>query len=313
MGWTAGYVLENENGERYDLTAPEPIFMVNVEGLGAVGDPAFAPLGDGFFLLTDDERSRESITGDLIYQEGAYGNYQNLVNWLMAAHTLFFCYTPLEDEYRRVVKLRYINKDRRNSGGIMRAAISFDPLTPWYQATNAELEISVTEANVKEYTYSGSGSEDDEENYGYVYGLDDPTADDPDELVYGGEAAADMSAVIYPIGHEPAAFLLRYTGAIDNPVIRLVGQTTGTVYGICDVAVTLTAGESIELCTQRENSYIKKIASDGTESSLLNDVNLSFDPYFRAPVTEPAVISIESNAPITGAASLTVYNYYRSV
>ena len=77
--------------------------------------------------------------------------------------------------------------------------------------------------------------------------------------------------------------------------------------------MTLTAGESIELCTQRENSYIKKISANGTESSLLNDVNLSFDPYFRAPVTEPAVISIESNAPITGAASLTVYNYYRSV
>ena len=313
MGWTAGYVLENENGERCNLTAPAPIFMVDVEGLGAVGDPAFAPLGDGFFLLTDDERSRESITGDLIYQEGAYGNYQNLVNWLMAAGTLIFCYTPLEDEFRRVVKLRYINKDRRNSGGIMRAAISFDPLTPWYQATNAELEISVTEANVKEYAYDDEGDPDDEDSYGYVYGIDDPTADDPDELVYGGEAAADMSAVIYPIGHEPAAFLLRYTGAIENPIIRLVGQDTGEVYGICDVAVTLAAGESIELCTQRENSYIKKIAANGTESSLLNDVNLSFDPYFRAPVTEPAVISIESNAPITGAASLTVYNYYRSV
>lgn len=304
MGWTAGFMLENENGERYDLTAPAPIYMVNVEGLGAVGDSAFASLGDGFFLMTDDDRSREPITGDLIYRDGAYGNYQNFVNWLMAAETLFFCYTPLEEEYRRVVKLRYINKDRRDSAGWMRASISFDPLTPWYRATNAEVEITVWTGNIKEYT-----GEDDS----YTYGLDDPLADDPDELHYAGESASDMSAVIYPAGHEPAALILRYRGAIDNPRFRLVGDNTGTVYGICDIEVSLVDGEAIELCTQRENSYIKRIAADGTETDLLDNVNLSFDPYFRAPVNEPSTVYIESDAQIEGAAELTIFNYYRTV
>lgn len=313
MGWTAQYVLENENGERVDLTAPASIYMVNVEGLGAVGKNTFAPLGDGFFLLTDDQRSQEPITGDLIYQPGAYANYQTLVNWIMKAKILYFCYTPIEDEFRRVVELRYINKDRRDSGGWMRASISFDPLTPWYQDSRAELDITVWTGNIKEYAYVGSGSESDEDNYAYTYGLDDPTADDPDELHYAGESASDMSAIIVPAGHEPAALLIRYRGEIANPIIRLVGEETGTIYGVCDVEVTLEDGEAIELCTQRENSYIKKIGVDGAETSLLDDVDLSFNPYFRAPVTEAAILSIESNATITGAAELTVFNYYRSV
>ena len=36
MAWTSQYIFENEKGERYDLTAPAPVFLVNVEGLGIV-------------------------------------------------------------------------------------------------------------------------------------------------------------------------------------------------------------------------------------------------------------------------------------
>ena len=100
MAWTSQYIFENEKGERYDLTAPAPVFLVNVEGLGIVTSRSFGSLGNGFFLLTSDEVPTNPITGDLVYHASAFENYENLVNWIGQAKTLYFCYSPLDTEYR---------------------------------------------------------------------------------------------------------------------------------------------------------------------------------------------------------------------
>lgn len=296
--WTSGFALENERGERYDLTASAPIYLVNVEGLGAAYNPTYGDLGGGFYRLLDNGDPQNGITGDLIYQAGAFANYQALVNWIMRAETLYFCYTPLDVEYRRRVRLNYIVKDKRDSAGWMRAVVSFDPLTPWYLPSPAEIGIAEDTGDTKTYLELDGGE------YGYTYS---------DTLTYGGEAAGSMEALLMPAGHEPAAIVLRYTGAITNPRIRLVGATSGTVYGICDLEVTLGASDMLELSTLYDNSYVKKISAGGAEESLLENLNLAFDPYFHAPVTEPSVLSIESDAAVLGGAELLVYTYYRSV
>jgi hypothetical protein len=312
MGWTSQYVLENESGERYDLTAPASVFLVNVQGLGAQTNRTLASLNDGFFLQTNVDVPNNAITGDLVYQLGAYGNYQNLVNWIMRAKELYFCYSPLDVEYRCRVELNFINKERRNSAGCMQATISFQPLTPFYLPTPTAIDVPRAGADSKGYeqqtvTVYLDGVATSQTIYCYTY---------DDALYYAPELGGDMAAQIIPSGHVPAAFLLRYTGAITNPVITLTGQQSGKIYGKCEVTGTFTGTDVLELCTAQRDSYVRKI-SGGVTTDLMaaGAVNLAFEPYPRAPVDEPSALTVEdgNGDPLTGTAELTVFAYYRSV
>lgn len=290
MGWTAQYVLENEKGERYNLTAPADIYLVNVEGLGITTKRTFASIGSGFFGLIDDDIPQNPITGDLKYREGAYDNYHGFVNWIMAAKTLYFCYTPLETEYRCRVRLNYINKARRDSAGYMTAAISFHPLTPLYEPVPTEFALAEDSPYAKIYTYTYN-----------------------DKLVYAHELRDDLQKLIPAAGHEPSAFLLRYYGAAVNPVIKLTGES-GTVYGECRISETFSAGDALVLCTEPNNSYVQRVHNGQTiDLMAAGKVDLNYDMYPRAPVDEGSILSLEGDEPIRGAGNLTIYYYYRSV
>lgn len=297
MGWTSQYILENEAGERYDLTPPAPVFMVNVQGLGVAVNDDFGDLGDGFFFLTQKQDPQNGITGDLIYQDGAFGNFQTLVNWIHRAKTLYFCYTPIDTEYRRRVRLRTMQKSRRDGSGYMRAQISIEPLTPWYLPSPTDVTVTTTGADDKGY-FEHSGD--------YYYEYDD-------DLQYGGDTAGDMTAQISAQGHIPAAFVLRYMGALTNPEIRLAGANSGTVYGICKLTYTTGASDTLELSTLYDDSHIHKISSGGVVTDLLQYVDLNYEIYPHAAITEPTLLSITSGTAMTGTAELAVYYFYRSV
>lgn len=302
MGWTSGYVLENENGDRYDLTPPAPVYMVNVQGLGTEEKRTLSSLNSGFFLETDADVPNNPIIADLIYQSGAFGNYQNLVNWIFAAKELFFCYTPIDTEFRCRVKLNSIGKDKRDGAGWMRATVSFVPLTPFYLPTPTGIDVPRAGADCKGYPLDSN-----ENDYGYHYNS---------ALRYGPELGGDLSALIVPAGHVPAAFLLKYTGSITNPTITLTGQQTGKVYGKCEITATFSGSDVLELCTAQRDSYVRKISSGViTDLMATGAVNLAFEPYPRAPIDEPSAITVTdgNDNPITGSAELTVYSYFRSV
>lgn len=298
MAWTSQFILENENGERYDLTAPAPIYMVNVEGLGVETGDSFGGLDNGFFILTSSHDPQNGITADLIYMAGAYENYTSLVNWLHKATTLYFCYTPIDTEYKRIVRLKTLQKSRRDGAGWMRSMISFDCLSPWYLPSPTEIGITPIDSDTKGYLDDGEG------NYGYTY---------TETLHYGSDSAGDMSATIAASGHIPSAFILRYTGALRNPEIRLTGVSSGKLYGLCAVTATLGATDTLELSTLYGDSHIWKIASNGTVTDLLPSVDLTHDVYPRAPTEEPSTLSLTSDTQMTGSVELSIYAYYRSV
>ena len=219
------------------------------------------------------------------------------MDFIAQAKVLYFCYAPLDEEFRCRVRLEYINKDRRDSAGWMRAPVSFTPLTPWFQPEAAEAAIDTGGPDAKAYLeHSGE--------YYYTYN---------DDLVYGPEMAGELTKKIFPAGHEPSGFLLRYSGAVDNPVISLVGES-GTVYGECHISESFSGGETLELCTAPDNSYVRKIVGDVvTDLMAASKVDLAFEPYPRAPVDEACVLTIEGDDPVSGKADLTIYRYYRSV
>lgn len=299
--WTARYVIENESGERYNLTAPNNIFMVNVEGLGATSEIGLSSLQDGFFATISEEQPQNGIVGELIYRTGAFRNYQTFVNWLMKASELYFCYMPQEVEYRRRVKLNYIQKDRRDTAGWMRAGISFCCLTPWYIEESAKINILPVSENDKAYWQY---TEENATKYGYHY---------TSELIYGQYQGSAMGATVSTGGHDPAGFVLRYYGAIRNPTIRLEDEA-GTAIGICQISATFVAGDILELSTVPDDCHVWKI-SGNTKTDLVMGgyVDLAYNPYPRIPANARAELSIESSAQITGRAEMAVHTNYRSV
>lgn len=297
MGYTSQYVLENEKGERFNLTAPAPLFLVNVQGLGITTKRSYASLGGGFFRRIEDEIPQDPITGDVIYSDAAYSNYQALVSFILQAKLLYFCYTPLDTEYRCRVELNRIAKSARDGAGGMRANLSFHALTPLYEPVATEVAIDTGGPHAKAYLeHSGE--------YYYTY---------DDDLVYGPEITGDLSRQIYPAGHIPSGWLLRYTGFAEHPIVRLVGAS-GTVYGECHVLEDFDTGETLEISTAIDDCHVHKIVNGVVEDLVYNNkVLMSIDPYPRAPVDEMSVLTIDAEETLGGAASLTLYRYYRSV
>lgn len=130
---------------------------------------------------------------------------------------------------------------------------------------------------------------------------------------YGRNSIAFLSGTIAGAGHVPGALELVYHGAIINPKIRLTGNLSGRTYGVCSVSATLAATDTLKFSTRYEDSYAKKIAAGGTETDLLDSLDLSSTPFFHIPVNEPCTISVEADAAFTGSADLLIYYYYRSV
>ena len=293
---TSKYVLERDDGSRFDLTPPASIYLVNVSGLGGASSNTFAALGNGFFMQTQEEEPQENIQGDLVYQAGAYSNYKTLADWLFSAKTLYFCYDPLGVEYRKAVRLRAIGKDRRDSAGWMQATIVFEPLTPWLLPTPTAVGMQVTSGSIKEYAeHSG--------DYYYTFDAD---------LCYG-EELGDFTTQIPATGHGPAGLLFRYHGEIENPVIQLK-RASGDIIGKCVIDGTFAAGDTIEISTLQSDCHVYKI-SGGVVTDLVatGKVDLSFDPYFRAPADEASILTIEGDDEVNGTAELKVYSQWRTV
>lgn len=300
------FYLENANGDRIGLNGESGIRLGNPAGLGVRMENTYSEIGNGFLQLEHKKVKKEPFTCDLTFTRSAYSRYRQFVNWVAAAGTLYLIYKPFGDtEYYSRVELEYLTKDELSHGKWLVVPCALKMLTSWYVAEPTELTITTEDANEKRY-----GWDEEEQDYCYTYS---------DDLHYGSDADGLLSVRIAPSGHAPAELVLRCYGELVNPTIRLVGLTTGTVYGICslssemDAAATFGPTDTLELSTREEDSHVVKIAADGTRTDLLGAVDPSQEIYFKAPTTETVELTLESDAVFTGSASLQVYYYFWSV
>ena len=133
-------------------------------------------------------------------------------------------------------------------------------------------------------------------------------------LVYAASGAGAYAVTVSAAGHDPAALAIEYKGAITNPVLTLTGLESGTLYGKLAISGEFAAGDTIAVSTEREDSYARKISADGTETDLIDKVDIAADaePFFAVPLTEPCILRI-SAAAMSGTISAKAYFYYRTV
>ncbi|MBO7252548.1 MAG: hypothetical protein J6V25_07965 [Oscillospiraceae bacterium] len=285
--------FQNASGQRQGLNGEQGVFASELSGFGFSLAPDFSDLSRGFFSQTDSEKEpQNTLAFTMTFTRSAYTTYERLIDWLAAAGTITIVYNPTgTQEYYRDVTVSYIQKSELTQTAWLECPSSFLCTTPWYMPVPSVVSLIADDINkIKRYTYRYT----------------------PD-LMYGSGDNSSMAAVIQKGGHIPAALEFSYLGGIDNPVIRLVGKTSGKTHGVCSVKSSFGATETLMLSTRYENSYVKKIHADGREEDLIDAVDLSGNPFFRIPEDEPCEIFLDSESQITGRATLLIYYYFRSV
>lgn len=285
--------FKNAAGERLGLNGENGIYATALAGFGFSLSHSFADLSRGFFpTINDANEPQNSLAFTVVLTHDAYAAHQTLMAWLAAAGTLTIIYDPTgEQEYFRDVAIKFVQKSELNQARWLELPCSFSCTTPWYLPQPASLRIS-------------SSTLDEGKRYDYVY---------DENLRYGPDSIAAMSTAIAGSGHIPGALQLAFQGAITNPRLRLVGNFSGRTIGVCDLSVSLAETDRLEFSSRYEDSYVRKISADGTQTDLLDVLDLRLTPFFHIPVEEPCTLFVEADAEFSGQAELLIYYYFRSV
>lgn len=286
------FFIQNETGARVGLNGEGGIRLTEPTGLGISFSTEYTDIEEGFFMQTKRKEPQGKAAGTLNFTKNAYARYQEFIDWCMRAKRLYLIYKPLKSEYFREVEISYLTKTELNRVKWLEIPAAFSCLTPWYLPTPLALNFE--------------GDEDTAMRYEFSY---------DDKLVYGESGGGVYSVEIPARGHVPAALRVRYTGAAADLEISLTGVESGTEYGKCAISGSIGATEILELFTAKRSGYIKSIAADGTETDLLDAgrVDISTEPFFRAPVHEASILKLTGAGTLTGKVSAQAYFYYRSV
>lgn len=285
--------LQNAAGDRFGLNGESGAWLTLPQGLGYELSPPWADLGRGFFTPLDEiAEPQGSVAGELVFEPPAYANYRALVNWIAAAGSLLLIYCPYGDvEFQKKIYVEAIQKGELDKTRLLHCPFSFFSLSPWRRPVPTEISMDTQETGGGSPRYSG--------RYPGRYGHD---------------AHGTMTARIAASGHIPGAVLLRVMGGIEDPEIRLTGADSGRVCGICRLTgVSLGASDVLELSTDWEDSYVRRISADGVQTDLLPFLDISQEPYFHPPTDEASVLTVQSDSPFSGSAELLVYSYFRTV
>ena len=284
--------FQNRSGERVDLNS-RTLLASDLSGFGVSYAPVYADLGSGFFAAVETTLFPQPSLGFTLNFVGAqaYADYRSLVSWLAAAGDLVLVYIPYGDEeYLCRVDIAQIDKAELNKLGWLVSPCEFKALSPWYRTVTTSVDMVTESAEAVRYPYSYTA-----------------------ELRFGAETMAEFQATLYPGGQQPAGFVLKYVGAISNPVIRLEGVSTGKTYAVCALNYQFGAADVLEFSTLPDDNHIRCLTPTGEQIDLIDKVNPTVEPFAQLPLNEACAVSIESSSLFAGTASVDVYYYYRTV
>lgn len=286
------FYFENSIGQRKDLNGGIA-WLTNPMGLGISSMGTHADLGSGFYQdVSGKSVPREPVVGNLVFVRGedAYRKYRELLDWLMQGYAIYLVYVPFGDmEFYRGIEIEFIQKGELGRGKFLTAPCAFRPTTPWFRRipSRAQIEFAEETTNSKRYDY----------RYGYSYVRN----------------LAAATAELRTGGHIPAAVSLSYTGALGNPTLRLIGKTSGTIYGEADMEMDTGYTDTLEFSTRYDDSYVRVRAEDGTVINRIDSVDVTKNVFFRVPREETCYLTMASETLLAGSITVSLYDYYRSV
>lgn len=288
------FYLSSAAGERFGLNGERSVWLTDPGGLGLELSPGFANARNGFFAVTStDDVPQGALYGTLVFTGAEpYGSYQEFLGWALAADDgLLLVYEPTPGrEFLRQVAISSLSKGEIEAPGWLRCELTLQALTPWFRPTQLRRDL---------VPGAGAGM-----RYKFRY---------TPALRYSPDGRGQMRVTISSTGHLPSALTLECAGPLEQPVLRLVGVASGKDYGRLALDASLASGDLLLYSSRYLQTYVKKISADGSEADLLPLADLAYDPWLRAPVTEPCTFILSAASTVPGSAVVKVYDYFWSV
>lgn len=286
------FYFRNGRGEQIPLNGENGIYASDPSGLGVDRSRTYADLGGGFFSVTYDGSLPMQAPGfKLIFarRHHQYEDYQNLIRWLAAAGDgLRLVYVPYGGTaYHRKVLVRKITKKEITRVRWLECPCEVQTLSPWYRPAEYSAALASRALDVMRYPVRYTQER------------------------YAKSHAPTYSVDLTPDGDMPAALSLTFTGAIVNPVISLVGLSSGTTYGTCRVADTLAAGTLFEWSSNPADSFCRKTVS-GVVTDLYDHMSPDESPFFLLGLDEPCTLRLTGDS-ISGSGTVKANYFFASV
>lgn len=284
------FLLQNEYGEQINLQGGN-IFLYAPEGLGFEENVDYMQ-SNGFFLPTSDAQGQVEKYGTLVFYGNGYKEYQDLMDWVLAAKKLSLAYMPIDTWYYQNVSIKSVEKSElKLNGKVLEVPVVFSPLSPIYAPYDLNLTIEGQEAHSnKKYDYM----------YPYVYS----------NSGIAGKLNFTISAQI------DSDWQVELDGAISAPAITVTRNDTNEVIGKVDLTATSAqVGETIVFNTVAGRAGAKLIDGNGDETDLTPHLGLDtgLPTYFRIPANVPCSLQITATSLLGLRARMVIYRYYRTV
>lgn len=283
------FYLQNSIGVRKDLQL-KSFFFNSPKGLGLSNKANYEQLGDGFYANSFLEAEQINIVGDIAFLESEYDDFKDLIDWIYSGYDLSFIYAPDgSTEYYCDIDIDYIEKEEiDNETGCLVCPVSFNGKTPWYKSSpvilNFELDPDV-----------------DYMKFDWIMESRFPRGNSYNTI--------DVSAA----GHYSSYIKMTITGAITDPIVKLINKATNEILGQLDLTgVTVDTGEVLMYSSVPGNSYIKILGTDGVYTDLSDSINLTYDNFFGVPRNTACSLKLEFTG-TTATATIYVHEYRRAV
>lgn len=280
--------LVNEKGQEYSLMDIENYcLLTDPSGLGYSYNTEYEQIDEMFFTnLRKLAQGQINGTINCLY----YDNYKALIDFIESSDKLkFACKIPYKSgqkEYFKDVNIQSIEKTQIQTTGTISEPVVFDCLSLWYEENTTVYTIQPVENEIRwDFRWDSRFTDYTSRNLQFINR-----------------------------GHIEAPISVEFDGKVINPKIQLYVE--GSLYQELKFNITINEYEKLLYCTRRNEFYIKKENTDGTQEDLYDlDILQDFaniNEVIRIPKNKSCELRLTADNNVLNAKT-TIWIYYKAV
>lgn len=246
------FYLINELNTRYDLQDIQTNgFLASPSGLGYSTNITYVKVGNAF--LEDSRELQQGTIDGSVYFNG-YAEYQGFVNFIESSEQLRMIYQPLDVEYFRDVDFASIAKNELDpTTGCLICPIQLKCKGLYYTEDNKRFIMEQLEGESR-YNVTYPFKFNDYSTVGVTYNNT-------------GHSEADLLAEVY--------------GYVIDPILEL--YVNNILKHRVTFNITVQSGQKLLYSSKDGDNYVILEAADGTQTNVINCLDLANDNFFKMP------------------------------